>query len=241
MRCGVVVFPGSNCDHDVYHVLKHLLSQEVLFLWHGEASIRGCELVVLPGGFSYGDYLRAGAMAVHSPIMSAVREFADAGGSVLGICNGFQILLEAGLLPGAMRRNQSLRFECRDVFLRVERDDLRFTTGYSKGQVVRMPIAHAEGCFMDSQEALDELEQADQVVFRYVSPDGNAEAADVDRWNVNGSARAVAGICNADGNVLGMMPHPERCAEQVFANQDGLALFAAAVGAGAESTIGALS
>ncbi len=238
MRCGVVVFPGSNCDHDVYHVLKHLLSQEVLFLWHGEASVRDCELVVLPGGFSYGDYLRAGAMAVHSPIMSAVREFAEAGGPVLGICNGFQILLEAGLLPGAMRRNQSLRFECRDVFLRVERNDLRFTSGYAQGQVIRMPIAHAEGCFMDSEQALDELEQAAQVVFRYVGPDGGEDAG---RWNVNGSARAVAGVCNRDGNVLGMMPHPERCAEQVFANKDGLALFSAAVGVGAESAIGARS
>ena len=242
MRCGVVVFPGSNCDHDVYHVLKHLLSQEVLFLWHGDASIRDCDLVVLPGGFSYGDYLRAGAMAVHSPIMTAVREFAAAGGSVLGICNGFQILLEAGLLHGAMRRNRSLRFECRDVFLRVERNDLRFTSGYAQGQVVRMPIAHAEGCFIDSEEALNELEQAARVVFRYVGPDGDeAEGEEGADWNINGSARAVAGICNAEGNVLGMMPHPERCAEQVFANRDGLALFAAAVGAGTQSGMGALS
>ena len=233
MRCGVVVFPGSNCDHDVYHVLKHVLSQEVLFLWHGETSVRDCELVVLPGGFSYGDYLRAGAMAVHSPIMAAVHEFAAAGGPVLGICNGFQILLEAGLLPGAMRHNRSLRFECRDVFLRVERNDLCFTSGYAEGQVIRMPIAHAEGCFIDSEQALDELEQAGRVVFRYVGPDGETNG-DTGRWNVNGSARAVAGICNDGGNVLGMMPHPERCAEQVFDNRDGLALFAATVGAGAE-------
>ena len=240
MRCGVVVFPGSNCDHDVYHVLKHVLSQEVLFLWHGEASVRDCELVVLPGGFSYGDYLRAGAMAVHSPIMTAVREFAAAGGPVLGICNGFQILLEAGLLPGAMRRNRSLRFECRDVFLRVERNDLRFTGGYAEGQVVRMPIAHAEGSFIDSAPALDALEDSSRVVFRYVGPAGDVdeEAAE---WNVNGSARAVAGICNEDGNVLGMMPHPERCAEQVFANHDGLALFASAVGLSAEGGVGGLS
>ena len=250
MRCGVVVFPGSNCDHDVYHVLKHVLSQEVLFLWHGDASIRDCELVVLPGGFSYGDYLRAGAMAVHSPIMTAVCEFAAAGGPVLGICNGFQILLEAGLLPGAMRRNRSLRFECRDVHLRVERNDLRFTSGYSEGQVVRMPIAHAEGCFIDSEQALDDMEQAGRVVFRYVGPDGEAAhgatgenlgkdgGGDADRWNINGSARAVAGICNDEGNVLGMMPHPERCAEEVFANRDGFALFASAVSAGMESGAG---
>ena len=238
MRCGVVVFPGSNCDHDVYHVLKHVLDQEVLFLWHGEPSIRGCELVVLPGGFSYGDYLRAGAMAVHSPIMGAVRELAEAGGPVLGICNGFQILLEAGLLPGAMRRNRGLRFECRDVFLRVERNDLRFTSGYGEKQVIRMPIAHAEGCFIDSEEALDALESASRVVFRYVDPAG--EDADDSGWNVNGSARAVAGICNDGGNVLGMMPHPERCAEQVFANRDGLALFASTVGASAENVAGGL-
>ncbi len=242
MRCGVVVFPGSNCDHDVYHVLKHVLSQEVLFLWHGDASVRDCELVVLPGGFSYGDYLRAGAMAMHSPILSAVRELAAAGGKVLGICNGFQILLEAGLLPGAMRRNQSLRFECRDVFLRVERNDLGFTSGYAKGQVVRLPIAHAEGCFIDSRQALDELEEASQVVFRYVGPDGSdADGDRAEEWNVNGSARAIAGICNEDGNVLGMMPHPERCAEQVFNNQDGIALFASAVGAGAERASGVSS
>ncbi len=236
MRCGVVVFPGSNCDHDVYHVLKHVLSQEVLFLWHGDATVRECDLVVLPGGFSYGDYLRAGAMAVHSPIMTAVREFAAAGGPVLGICNGFQVLLEAGLLPGAMRHNRSLRFECRDVFLRVERNDLRFTSGYGEGQVVRMPIAHAEGCFIDSEPALDELEQAGQVAFRYVGPEGEVDDDNV-RWNVNGSARAIAGICNDDGNVLGMMPHPERCAEQVFANRDGLALFASMVGAGTETGV----
>ncbi len=245
MRCGVVVFPGSNCDHDVYHVLKHVLGQEVQFLWHDEASVRGCELVVLPGGFSYGDYLRAGAMAVHSPIMSAVRELAEAGGPVLGICNGFQILLEAGLLPGAMRRNRSLRFECRDVYLRVERNDLRFTSGYAEKEVIRMPIAHAEGCFIDSEEALDELEAASRVVFRYVdaaagaSAGGGAEGdADEKLWNVNGSARAIAGVCNEGGNVLGLMPHPERCAEQVFGNQDGLTLFASAVGASAQSALG---
>jgi phosphoribosylformylglycinamidine synthase len=240
MRCGVVVFPGSNCDHDVYHVLKHVLSQEVLFLWHGDATLRDCELVVVPGGFSYGDYLRAGAMAAHSPIMTAIRQFAEAGGPVLGICNGFQILLEAGLLPGAMRRNRSLRFECRDVYLRVERNDICFTTGYAAEQVLRMPIAHAEGCFIDSEESLDELEGASQVVFRYVDPEGGDAAGDgVEGWNVNGSARAIAGVCNQAGNVLGMMPHPERCAEQVFVNEDGLAVFASAVGVEVEGGIGA--
>ena len=229
MRCGVVVFPGSNCDHDVYHVLKHVLGQEVLFLWHGDASIKDCELVVLPGGFSYGDYLRAGAMASLSPIMAEVKRHAEAGGLVLGICNGFQMLLETGLLPGAMRRNQTLRFECRDVHLRVERNDLPFTRGYQPGQVVRMPIAHAEGNYLDADEALDELENAGQVVFRYVNPEGET-ATDSPTWNINGSVRSIAGITNEKGNVLGLMPHPERCAEEALGNTDGLPIFASAVG-----------
>jgi phosphoribosylformylglycinamidine synthase len=228
MRCGVVVFPGSNCDHDVYHVLKHVLDQEVLFLWHQDSSLKGCELVVLPGGFAYGDYLRAGALAALSPIMAAIRRHAEAGGLVLGVCNGFQILLEAHLLPGAMRRNAELRFLCRDVHLRVERADLPFTAGYRAGQVLRMPIAHAEGNYEDSPERLAALEQQRQVVFRYVAPDGSLDP----RWNCNGSARAIAGICSRQGNVLGMMPHPERCAEEVLDNTDGLALFRALVSSG---------
>lgn len=231
MRCGVVMFPGSNCDHDVYHVLKHVLDQETLFLWHQDADLKQCDLVVLPGGFSYGDYLRAGSMAAHSPVMQAVREHAERGGLVLGICNGFQILMEAGLLPGAMRRNQRLRFECRDVYLRVERNDLPFTHHYTQGQVVRFPIAHAEGNFEDTEEALDRLEDNGQVVFRYVSPEGELD----DAWNPNGSARSIAGICNEAGNVLGLMPHPERCAEEVLGNTDGLALFAGLV----EEAVGA--
>jgi phosphoribosylformylglycinamidine synthase len=222
MKCGVVVFPGSNCDHDVYHVLKHVLAQDTVFLWHDEGGLKGCDLVVLPGGFSYGDYLRSGALAARSPILDAVRAHAERGGLVLGICNGFQILLETGLLPGAMRRNRSLRFECREVYLRVERDDLPFTRGYRQGQVLRMPIAHAEGNYEDSAQALDRLEAAGQVVFRYVSPDGRLD----EEWNINGSARAIAGVVNGGGNVLGLMPHPERCAEDVLGNTDGLALFA---------------
>ncbi len=221
MKCGVVVFPGSNCDHDVYHVLKHVLGVEVEFLWHGDGDLAGSELVVLPGGFSYGDYLRGGALAALAPILGAVRAHAERGGLVLGICNGFQILLEAGLLPGAMRRNRGLRFECRDVWLRVERDDLPFTRGYRRGQVVRMPIAHAEGNYEDSPRALERLESSGGVAFRYVAPDGGEEEA----WNVNGSARAIAGVVNERGNVLGMMPHPERCAEETLGNADGLALF----------------
>ena len=225
MKSGIVVFPGSNCDHDVYHVLKHVLGQEVVFLWHQEETVKGCDLVVLPGGFAYGDYLRAGALAALSPVMAAVKKHAEAGGLVLGICNGFQVLLEAGLLPGAMRRNKDLRFLCRDVYLKVERSDLPFTRRFKPGQVVRMPIAHGEGNYEDGPAALDQLEAAGQVVFRYVAPDGTRS----EEWNPNGSARAIAGIVNARGNVLGMMPHPERCAEMVLGNADGLELLAGVV------------
>lgn len=234
MRCGVVLLPGSNCDHDVYHVLKHTLQQDVVFLWHEESSLQGCELVVLPGGFAHGDYLRAGALAALSPVMGAVRRHAEAGGLVLGICNGFQVLLESGLLAGAMRRNQSMRFECRDVHLRVERDDLPFTHHYRRGQVLRLPIAHAEGNYVNTEAGLDTLEAQRLVVFRYVAPDGSPDPA----WNVNGSQRAVAGLTNAHGNVLGMMPHPERAAEELFGNLDGLPLFAAVV-ASAGQALGA--
>ena len=228
MKCGVVVFPGSNCDHDVYDVLRRVLEQEAVFLWHQETSLRECDLVVLPGGFSYGDYLRAGSMAAHSPIMAAVRRHAEAGGRVLGICNGFQMLLEAGLLPGAMRRNRDLRFLSVDVHLRVERDDLVYSSGYRQGEVLRMPIAHAEGNYVDTDEALDELERAGQVVFRYVDADGGEASV----ANLNGSKRSIAGVCNREGNVLGLMPHPERCAEDLLGNGDGLALLAGAVQAG---------
>ncbi|MGH7338140.1 MAG: phosphoribosylformylglycinamidine synthase subunit PurQ, partial [Myxococcota bacterium] len=195
MKCGIVIFPGSNCDHDVYHVLKHVLDQDVVFLWHQDTSLKGCDLVVLPGGWSYGDYLRGGAMAALSPVLAAVREHAERGGKVLGICNGFQVLTEAHLLPGALRRNAGLRFECRDVYLRVERADLPFTRGYAPGQVVRMPIAHGEGNFEHFDVELDQLEANRQIVFRYVSPAGAIDPA----WNANGSARATAGVCNEQG------------------------------------------
>jgi len=230
----VVVFPGSNCDHDVYHVLKHVLGQEAFFLWHDEESLKGAELVVLPGGFAYGDYLRAGAMAALSPVMAAVQRHAEAGGFVLGICNGFQVLLESHLLPGAMRRNQNLRFLCQDVHLRVERNDLPFTRDLAVGQVLRMPIAHAEGNYEDSAEKLDALEAAGQVVFRYVRPDGSP-AGNNPEWNPNGAARAIAGIANPRGNVLGLMPHPERCAEEILGNTDGLKLFESVVQLGAKA------
>jgi phosphoribosylformylglycinamidine synthase len=230
MKCGVVVFPGSNCDHDVYHVLKHVLEQEVTFLWHGEEDLQGCELVVLPGGFSYGDYLRAGAVAAHSPVMAAVRRHAEAGGLVLGICNGFQILMEAGLLRGALLKNRRMRFECRDVYLRVERADLPFTRGYEAGQVIRVPIANSDGDFQETEATLDELERDNLVVFRYTDAQGR-HIDEKDEANITGSARAIAGITNAQGNVLGLMPHPERCAEEILGNTDGLPLLAGAVGA----------
>jgi phosphoribosylformylglycinamidine synthase subunit PurQ / glutaminase len=233
MRCGVVVFPGSNCDHDIYHVLKHVLQQDVTFLWHQDDSLKGCELVVLPGGFAYGDYLRAGAMAALSPVMGAVKRHAETGGLVLGICNGFQVLLEAKLIPGAMRRNQSLRFLCRDVHLKVERTDLPFTWKFRAGQVLRVPIAHGEGNYEDSAEHLDALEANRQVVFRYVTPEGARVDGDP-QWNPNGAARAIAGICNPGGNVLGMMPHPERCSEPILGNTDGLTLLASAVEVGSQ-------
>jgi phosphoribosylformylglycinamidine synthase len=231
VKCGVVVFPGSNCDHDVYHALKHVFGQDTEFLWHRSKDLAGSDLVVLPGGFAYGDYLRAGAMAALSPIMDAVRGHARAGGLVLGICNGFQVLLEAGLLPGAMRRNRGLRFLCQDVLLKVERVDLPFTRSYRQGQLVRAPIAHAEGCYTDSPAALDALEAAGRVVFRYVDEHGER----TDAANPNGSSRSIAGICSAEGNVLGMMPHPERCAEEILGNRDGAGLFASLVEAAVDA------
>ena len=225
MKCGVVIFPGSNCDHDVIHALGAVLGREVEELWHEEDTLKGCELVVLPGGFSYGDYLRAGALAAQSPVMAAVRRHAERGGLVLGICNGFQILIEGGLLPGALRHNRNLRFECSDTYLRVERDDLPFTSGYSVGQVLRIPIAHSEGRFEIGHDELERLESERRVVFRYVSPEGDLD----DAWNINGSLDAIAGLTNAEGNVLGMMPHPERVVEGLLEGTDGLALLRSAV------------
>jgi phosphoribosylformylglycinamidine synthase len=224
MRCGVVVFPGSNCDHDVYHVWKHVLGEDATFLWHDDTHLHDCELVVLPGGFSYGDYLRAGAMAAQSPIMAAVKKHAEAGGLVLGLCNGFQIVCEAGLLPGVLQRNVGLRFLSQDVYLRVERDDLPFTNRYKRRQVIRVPIAHGEGCYFDREDKLDALEKNGQVVFRYCSPTGDVDAANPE-WNPNGSLRSIAGIVNKGGNVMALMPHPERCSEPLVGNTDGADMF----------------
>ena len=217
MKVGVVVFPGSNCDHDAYHALKHVCGQEARFVWHKDSDLSGLDAVVLPGGFAYGDYLRTGAIARFSPVMRAVTEFAGRGGPVLGICNGFQILQEAGLLPGAMLRNRTVKFLSQPVHVRVERDDTVATAGIPVGTVLTMPIAHGEGNFYVADEELDRLEQAGQVVFRYTTKDGRL----ADEANPNGSLRAIAGVCNRDGNVVGLMPHPERAAEPGLGSADG--------------------
>jgi phosphoribosylformylglycinamidine synthase len=221
MKFGVVVFPGSNCDEDCYDVLRDVLKQETVYLWHQETSLQRCGCVVLPGGFSYGDYLRTGAIARFSPIMRSIEAFAKAGGMVLGICNGFQILLEAGLLPGAMLRNTSLRFMCRYVTLRVERADTPFTNRFRMGQVVRMPIAHNEGNYAADRRILKPLRQRQQVLFRYCDADGQL----TDEANPNGSTDHIAGLCNAAGNVMGLMPHPERASEPVLGSSDGRLVF----------------
>lgn len=227
MKFGVVVFPGSNCDHDAYHVVKHVLGEEAVFLWHGEHDLQRCDCIILPGGFSYGDYLRCGALAKFSPVMREVATFAGKGGPVLGICNGFQILLETGLLDGAMLRNASLRFVCKDVFLRVESDATQFTARARRGSVLRMPVAHMDGNYYAPDETLKRIEGEARVVFRYVSPAGEVDPA----WNPNGAAAAIAGICNAGRNVLGMMPHPERSSEAELGGTDGRVLFESVISA----------
>jgi phosphoribosylformylglycinamidine synthase I len=225
MRVGVVVFPGSNCDHDTYHALKHVCGQEAQFVWHKDSDLRGLDAVVLPGGFAYGDYLRTGAIARFSPVMRAVTEFAGKGGTVLGICNGFQILQEAGLLPGAMLRNRTVKFLSQPVHVRVERDDTAATAGIPVGTVLTMPIAHGEGNFYLGDDELDRLEQADQVVFRYTTKDGQLS----DDANPNGSLHAIAGVCNRERNVVGLMPHPERASEPGLGSTDGRRILGALV------------
>lgn len=221
MKFAVVVFPGSNCDHDAYHAAKHVLGQECEFVWHKDASLGGADVVILPGGFSYGDYLRTGAIARFSPIMTAVREFAEAGKPVIGICNGFQILMECGLLPGAMLRNRDVQFHCEHVHVRVEQTDTPFTRRAAVGQVLRVPIAHGEGNFYAAPEVIAELEEQRRVIFRYVTPHGEA----VDAANPNGSVHNIAGICNEGRNVVGLMPHPERAVELVTGSADGRVMF----------------
>ena len=221
MRVGVIVFPGSNCDHDAYHVTHHVLGLDTQFIWHKETSLPGLDLVIVPGGFSYGDYLRAGAVARFSPIMDSVVRFAHGGGLVLGICNGFQVLCECGLLPGALLRNESVRFACDWTYLRTENVGIPFTADLSHGQVLRIPIAHGEGNYFASASELEALERNGQVVFRYTTADGEVTA----EANPNGSANNIAGIVNREGNVLGMMPHPERAAEAALGSADGIRIF----------------
>ena len=221
MKFGVVVFPGSNCDDDAYHAIGSILGQPVEFLWHRSEQISGCDAIILPGGFAFGDYLRTGAIARFSPVMQAVARFARRGGLVLGICNGFQILLEAGLLPGAMLRNQGLRFLCRHVHVRVETADTPFTCAAKPGRVLKVPIAHMAGNYFCEPATLAELQRHNQIIFRYTTEDGR----EVPAANPNGSLANIAGICNRDRNVLGLMPHPERAAEDALGSSDGLIIF----------------
>jgi phosphoribosylformylglycinamidine synthase len=223
MKFGVVVFPGSNCDHDAFHVLSSVLGQPTEWVWHQSTQVNHLDAIVLPGGFSYGDYLRTGALASHSPVLGAVKKFAERGGLVLGICNGFQILLEAGLLPGAMLRNRRLKFLCRFVHLRVETTDTPFTTACQQGQVLKMPIAHMDGNYFAGEATLRELERNHQIIFRYATPAG--EIVDDAEANPNGALANIAGICNRERNVLGLMPHPDRSSEGLMGSTDGLAIF----------------
>src|SRR4029077_7771990 len=225
MKFGIVVFPGSNCDHDAYHATRHVLGQDVEYLWHKDTDLKGADALILPGGFAHGDYLRTGARARFSTIMREVQAFAERGGPVLGICNGFQVLLEAGLLPGAMLRNRSLKFQCEQVYVRVEQTDTPFTSSCRRGQVLRIPIAHGEGNYFAEPEVIARLEANRQVIFRYT----NAEGTVTSEGNPNGSAAAIAGLCNERRNVVGLMPHPERACEPALGSADGLAILESVV------------
>jgi phosphoribosylformylglycinamidine synthase len=222
MKFGVVQFPGSNCDDDTFYAVGSILHQPVELIWHQSEEVSGFDAIIVPGGFAFGDYLRTGAIARFSPVMKAVGRFARSGGLVLGICNGFQILLEAGLLPGAMLRNQRLRFLCRQVHVRVEHTDTPFTCAARPGQILEMPIAHMEGNYFCEPAALAELERNRQIVFRYVHPDGRPAGPDDFEANPNGALGAIAGLCNRERNVVGLMPHPERAAESALGSDNGL-------------------
>jgi len=225
MKFGVVIFPGSNCDHDALYAIEHNLKQPVAPIWHESEDLLGCDVILLPGGFSYGDYLRAGAIARFSPVLKAIKRFASQGGIVMGICNGFQILVESGLLPGVLTRNQGLLFSCKTVHLRVETTNSPFTGACRQGQVLAIPIAHGEGRYHADDATLDELEKQDRVLFRYVTPAGE-ETPDA---NPNGSLRNIAGILGEGRNVLGMMPHPERASDPAMGSSDGLLIFESVV------------
>lgn len=226
MKFAILVFPGINRERDMARALKLASGHEPAMVWHAESELpKGTDLVVVPGGFSYGDYLRCGAIAARAPIMDAVRKFADHGGLVLGVCNGFQILCESGLLPGVLMRNAGLKFICHDVHLRVERSDTPFTRGYNAGQVIRVPIAHGEGNYAADEDTIRRLEGEGRVLYRYCSPSGEVG----DTHNINGAAQSIAGIVNSNGNVLGMMPHPENHVEDIMGCTDGRGLFAGLV------------
>ncbi len=227
MKFAVIVFPGSNCDHDAHYTAGHVFGQDAEFVWHKETSLKGADVVILPGGFSHGDYLRTGAIARFSPIMAAVTDFARRGGPVLGICNGFQMLLEAGLLPGAMLRNRDLKFHCEHIWVRTEQIDTPFTLNGSRGQVLKLPIAHGEGNYYAAPDVISELESSGRVVFRYCDASGKV----TDASNPNGSLNNIAGICNEARNVVGLMPHPERACETVLGSADGRVLFESVIGA----------
>jgi phosphoribosylformylglycinamidine synthase len=221
VKFGVVVFPGSNCDADAYHVIKNVIEQPVRYVWHQERSLDGLDCVILPGGFSYGDYLRTGAIARFSPVMDAVRDFAERGRLVLGICNGFQVLCEAGLLPGALAQNTGLRFICKFLYVRVEETDTPFTSACKRGQVLHMPIAHHGGRYLADEETMARLSRERRVLVRYCSPAGDVTP----QFNPNGSLESIAGICNERRNVFGMMPHPERASESILGSEDGRWIF----------------
>ena len=227
MRFSVIVFPGSNCDHDAYHAVSAVLGQSAELVWHKDTDLKGADVVVLPGGFAHGDYLRTGAMARFSPIMREVRAFADRGGPVIGICNGCQVLLEAGLLPGAMLRNRGLKYRCEHVHVRVEQTDTPFTCDARVGQVLRIPIGHGEGNYYAPPDVLERLEANRQVILRYTTPEGVLD----DGANPNGSVHAIAGLCNERRNVVGMMPHPERACELALGSTDGLVILQSVVSA----------
>jgi len=227
MKFGVIIFPGSNCDHDAYWTIEHVAKQPVTFLWHDSHDLQNCDAIIVPGGFAYGDYLRTGAIARFSPVMDSVRKFAHEGGLVIGICNGFQILCESGLLPGALTRNLGLKYVCKPVHVRVENDQTPFTNTCQKGEVLTIPIGHMEGNYLCDAETLAQLKGEDRIVFRYAESSGEI----TDESNPNGSIENIAGICNAGRNVLGMMPHPERSAEPELGGTDGFKVFQSMVGA----------
>jgi phosphoribosylformylglycinamidine synthase I len=240
MKFGVAVFPGSNCDHDAFYAIGNVLQKPVEFIWHQSEDLANCDAVILPGGFAHGDYLRTGAIARFSPVMKSVEKFAKSGGIVLGICNGFQILLEAGLLPGAMMRNAGLRYICRHVHIRVEQTDTPFTNAAQNGQILKMPIAHNDGNYTCDEATLAELEMNRQVLFRYTTPDGVGRSAAAQEeadaaGNPNGSMANIAGVCNRERNVAGLMPHPERAVESALGSADGVVILRSMV----EALVGA--